>query len=452
MNSNYIKLKTQIKMGYWPGFIVGMYPSQFAYQPLNVDFHKAWKDVEEVNLYFHIPFCRWSCSFCTFFKVVEKKEDVFNRYVDKVIEQIQFYNRVFDRPIRVKSICFGGGTPNAIPAYSYIRIFDALKKTNFFYDKDLEPSIEVSPEDITLDYLKVLKTAGIQRVSMGVQSLRQDLRRDIGRGRNLEVSDILNDCRDLGLNINIDVINGIKHQDPDAFMDTLRELVEFGPETISTYILSGTDNGLIKNDPGFMSTKEKYAVFEEYYDYLTKNGYECESHVKFIKCGQNSTHQQKIYEYQGTPTLGIGCGARSYAPNIHYGNPWHQDKHKANKLIDDYISKPFEDLDWEGFVMNNDENKRRHVIYAWFMGVLDNDIYQQTFGSDFKEDFESEYQALINLDLVQCEGCLIKLNKKGRKYTDLIGVMFWSDKIEHMFNEDRTPCKNAENIQIVSID
>ncbi|EGQ9293874.1 radical SAM protein [Vibrio vulnificus] len=451
MNKSSRILKKQIQVGYWPGFIVGMYPSMFAYKPIPIDIKKSWKGVKEVNLYFHIPFCKWDCSFCTFFKVVKSEKSYFEKYTDKLIEQIHYYDEILPKGTIVKSICFGGGTPNAIPADHYKLIFNALNESSFVFDDSLEPSMEISPERITREYIETIADAGIKRLSMGVQSLRKELRRDMGRGRNLDLSELITAARDNSLNINIDVINGIRGQNNDDFMSTLKEILKFEPETISTYILSGVDNGLFKRDERIMTSSEKYDLFSEYYDYLTHHGYDCESHVKFIKKEQHSTHQQKIYEYEGTSTLGIGCGARSYNDFVHYSTPWVTDKKESNRLIDEYIEKDFKDLQWTGFYMNEDEIKRRSIIYAFFMGTLDFNTYQEKFGTEFKTDFPDEYEALLDNALVVESSSVLTLNEKGRKYTDLIGVMFWSASISAMFNARRLPTETQDTNNIIEI-
>jgi len=428
-------LKKKIQMGYWPGFIVGMYPSQFAYEPLKVNFKNVWENSEEVNLYYHIPFCKWKCPYCTFFSIVKNDTEYFSRYIDKINKQFEFYNNFFQKRIKIKSICFGGGTPNILPIKEYDKIFNTLAKGNVIFDKDLETSMEISPEIITDEYIEGLYHVGVRRLSLGVQSLKSDLRKSINREENLNVLNVIDKIRKRDMNINIDLINGLMGQDKESFMETLREIVKLSPETISIYPLSGENNSMFKTSSKLMSTREKYELFEIYYEYLLENGYRCESHVKFVRLNQNSTHQQKIYEYNGVETLGLGCGARSYNSHVHYSMKYSCDSCVESNSIDEFISsKDFNELPWVGYVMNEEENKRRTVVYSFFLGILDVSIYSKKFNSSVFDDFPEEINALIENELVGIiDKTKLVLTKKGIKYTDLVGTLFWSENINNVF-------------------
>lgn len=446
-------LRKQIQLGYWPGFIVGMYPSQFAYEPLEVDF-SSWVDVAETNLYFHMPFCQWHCNFCTFFKVVSFDDELFDRYVDRVCAQIRFYSDKFKSSVMIRSICFGGGTPNAIPAHHYARIFETLRDSNFSWDPDLEPSMEISPETITEDYVRQVRDAGVRRLSLGVQSLRDDLRKSVRRVRRLAIYDTIEMLKALGLNINIDLINGIKGQDGEAFMETaVKTAEELRPETISVYLLSGENTSLFKNHADLMTTAEKYELFDQYHAYFTGHGYRCESHVKFQREDTGSTHQQKIYEYRGTPTLGIGCGARSYNDAVHYSLPWINERLQATALIDGYLNVPFEDLPWTGFRMNHEENMRRACVYAFFAEHLDAESFRTRFGVSHLDAFPSEFAALVDNDLVTItDDTSVYLTYKGRRHTDLVGTLFWSDQMHRKFRRQRADVPARPRVRGRSLD
>ncbi|WAA09863.1 hypothetical protein [Fervidibacillus albus] len=83
--------------------------------------------------------------------------------------------------------------------------------------------------------------------------------------------------------------------------------------------------------------------------------------------------------------------------------------------------------------MNEDENKRRTIIYAFFMGTLDKGVYFDKYQTDVLEDYPEEFEALLDNELIEIVDKTIKLNRKGRRYTDLIGSVFWSPKVDSMF-------------------
>jgi len=84
--------------------------------------------------------------------------------------------------------------------------------------------------------------------------------------------------------------------------------------------------------------------------------------------------------------------------------------------------------------MNEDENKRRTMIYAFFMGKLDRKIYFDKYGTDALQDFPVELGALLQNDLIEIKDNEISLTRKGRKYTDLVGSIFWSERVESMYS------------------
>lgn len=422
-------LKAQMKFGYWTGLTMGMYPGQYAYEPIEVDFEKIWSDRKEVNLYFHIPFCKSLCPYCGFFTVAENDKEYMDRYIEKMNQQMSTYASFLNNGdgAVIKSICFGGGTPNHLPIKSYDLIFDTLHKLPLKFNKNLEPSMEISPELVNEEYIKGLKKVGIRRLSLGVQSLNLDLRRKINRESNYDLLELVDIIRRHDMNINIDIMSGIKGQTPAMFMDTLRKLMVFKPETISIYPMAGEDSSMIKRDENTMSNKEKYMLFREFYDYLLSMGYYCESSVKFVMKNQPSTHQQKIYEYEGIDTMGIGCAARSYNYYMHYSMESGFNHKNRRYLLDEYIKNDFEDMRYFGLTMNDTERKCRYAIYGFFIGNVDLIKYKELFKTDFKEDFKEQLDALIELGLVVKDGNYLILTKEGRVYTDIICAQFWSD-------------------------
>ena len=107
----------------------------------------------------------------------------------------------------------------------------------------------------------------------------------------------------------------------------------------------------------------------------------------------------------------------------------------AKKSIDDYINKKFEELQWFGVEINKNETKRRYVIYSFFLGGLDAEEYNNKFGSSVYDEYSNEINALVENELIDMSEnrSKIVLTKKGRKYTDIICMLFWSDDIKSLY-------------------
>ena len=433
-------LKKQIEWGFWPGFVMAMYPSQFTYEKVDIDVQDIWKNTTDINLYYHIPFCKWKCPYCGFFSVLQKDDEFMHRYVYKMIEQVKYYNSAFQKKVNIKSICFGGGTPNYLPIQYYYEIFNNLSNMNVSFSSELEPSMEISPEIIDENYVRQLKDIGIKRLSLGVQSLDENIRTSINRSNNYSLIQMVELLRKYDMRINIDIINGLEGQTPELFMSTLLEILAFKPENISIYPLAGKNSSVFKRDKNIMTSKEKYMLFNEYYDYLTSNGYDCESHVKFVRSDQSSTHQQKIYEYQGVETLGLGCAARSYNRFYHYSLESQFNMKTTNRieLLDHFLKTPFDEYIWYGIKIDEVEQKCRYVIYSFLVKQLEGQKYYDLFGTKFTDDFEEEIKAVIDNGLInQTSDDLFEITKKGRTYTDLLCMQFWSDKVKQIYDAKR---------------
>lgn len=432
-------LKTQMKMGYWTGFTMAMYPGQFAYEKIDVDFEKVWSDRKEVNLYYHIPFCKSLCPYCGFFTIAQNDVSYINKYVDQLNNQMKEYASFLNNGNGgvIKSICFGGGTPNYIPLQAHEKIFETLRKSSLVFDEKLEPSMEISPEIINEEYIKGLRDIGIRRLSLGVQSLNLDLRQKINRDNNYDLLQLADVMRKYDMNMNIDVMNGIQGQTPEMFMDTLEKLMEFKPETISIYPLAGKDSSMIKKDNQVMSNKEKYDLFRVFYDYLLDQDYYCESSVKFVKKNQPSTHQQKIYEYQGVDTMGVGCAARSYNYHTHYTVESRFNPKNRRQLLDEFLEDGYRNMTYYGINIDEQERKCRFAIYGLFIGKVELDKYKELFNADFEEDFKEQVEAILELELVKREGNCLVSTKEGIVYTDIMCAQFWSANVNEKYKKSK---------------
>lgn len=431
-------LKVKMRIGYWSGHTMAMYPNQFAYLPIDVDFERIWSDRKEVNLYYHIPFCKSLCPYCGFFTTSQNDSEYMSLYVDKLNRQMEYYASCFTQTATVKSICFGGGTPNHIPIREYFRIFDTLSKVNVRMDEKIEPSMEVSPELLTEDYVRELQRIGIRRLSLGVQSLNFDIRQTINRKGHYNILSLAEMMRRHNMNINIDVMSGIKGQKPKDFMDTLEQLMIFKPETISIYPLAGKDSSMIKKYDDVMTNKEKYELFRIFKEYLIEQGYYCESNVKFVLENQPSTHQQKIYEYEGVDTMGIGCAARSYNYYTHYTVESRFNDKNRQALLNEYINHDFRQMKYYGIHMNDTERKSRFAVYGAFIGKIDAAKFQKQFLQTIEDAFPEQIEALVNLRLLEKSGENYLLTDEGRVYTDMVCESFRSKELNELFEKIET--------------
>lgn len=434
MNKRLQELPEQIRNNYWPGMIFAKFPSHnFSVFTEVYDINKFWGNTNEVNLYFHIPFCKERCPFCKYFSVKTNDIEMLSNYMKKLRGELESNWSWFSKKPIIKSIAFGGGTPNFTSPSEYYDLFNLIYKMDAKLDPLIEPSMEVNPEIIDFTYMKELKNCGIKRLSIGLQSLNSEIRYRNSRN-DFDFLSFVDNVRRLSLNFNVDLIAGLGNQNEEMFLETLNSVVEVKPESISIYPL--VDSNLNKDNKSTdkMTYLQRYNLFEKYNNYLENNGYECESHIKFVRKGGNSTHQLKLYEYQGISTMGLGCGAVSYNNDICYSMGIVSNTNNAFSLINNYMETDYCDFKWYGTLISDEDKKSRFLMFALLLGRLKSEEYEAKFGISLRSDFEDHINVLLENHLIEMENNSdYTLTKKGRRYTDLVCMQFLTENAYNIY-------------------
>lgn len=189
-----------------------------------------------LELYIHIPFCISKCKYCDFLSA-PSKEGERQEYVKSLCKRIRSY-RTLAEAYHVVSIFIGGGTPSLLVPAQVFSIFDAVRET-FMVDKDAEITIEMNPGTVSPEKLIAYRQVGISRLSIGLQSVRNEELKVLGRIHTFE--DFLHTyemARREGFgNINIDLMSGIPFQTLDGWKESLEKVAGLGTEHISAYSL-----------------------------------------------------------------------------------------------------------------------------------------------------------------------------------------------------------------------
>ncbi len=190
-----------------------------------------------LSLYVHVPFCVGKCHYCGFYSTIYTQEQA-NEYVaalclEAANNQHVFYGRTFD------TIYIGGGTPTALSSEQLERLVAALNKY-FHISKDAEFTIEANPKTVSDSKLTLLQKAGVNRLSLGVQSFNDDVLQALGRVHSArEAVDAVMLARSSGFaNIGIDLIYGVPGQTDSQWNETLDRAIILKPEHVSAYSLS----------------------------------------------------------------------------------------------------------------------------------------------------------------------------------------------------------------------
>ena len=266
-----------------------------------------------LGLYIHIPFCKRKCFYCDFCSVAGENEALVKGYVRELKRCLCDYAKKADGHL-VDTIYIGGGTPTVLPVALLGEILEACF-SEYSVLPDAEISVEANPGTVTAEYLSELRTLGVNRLSIGLQSMQNNELSALGRihDRDTFLSTFYS-AREAGFdNISVDLMYGIPEQTKESFLDTLRRTVELSPEHISAYCLKveeGTPFGkmgdaLILPDDDTVSD-----MYELCAATLASAGYERYEISNFSRPGKHSRHNMRYW--LGSEYLGIGAAAHSY--------------------------------------------------------------------------------------------------------------------------------------------
>ncbi|MDE5870085.1 MAG: radical SAM family heme chaperone HemW [Muribaculaceae bacterium] len=264
------------------------------------------RKTEDFGIYIHFPFCRTKCKYCSFFKVGEDRAD-WERYA-RAVENEYKSRRVPEG--EVASLYMGGGTPSLAPA-SVIKRFREMIPFEIG-----EFTIEVNPDDVTEEKAIAWKDAGVNRVSMGVQSLIDEELKVIGRRHTADQAvKAYNILRKYFSNISLDLIFGIPGQTISSLTETLDSFLKLRPEHISAYSLmyeGGTTLTRMRDSGSIVETDEDDSVkmFRLINKMFHEAGYERYEISNYSLPGYRSHHNSSYW--LGVPYMGLGPGAHSY--------------------------------------------------------------------------------------------------------------------------------------------
>jgi oxygen-independent coproporphyrinogen-3 oxidase len=385
---------------------------------------------KQIGLYIHIPFCKQKCSYCDFCSYANK-ESFIKRYIQCVLKEIievgnnnkiDFENGKDDLFL-VKTIYIGGGTPSLIDSKYIVQIIEDIK-LNFEIDEKAEITIEVNPGTVTLEKLEDYKRAGINRLSIGLQSTHEHLLKEIGRIHTyLDFLDTFRFAREAGFeNINVDLMIGIPNQTLEEVKDSIEEIVSMEPEHISVYSLI-----LEENTPLFKKVEEGLELPNEDLERkmywavkqtLEQNNYIHYEISNFAKKGYESKHNLDCWNQK--EYIGFGIAAHSYTNGIRYSNI---------ENIEQYIKNYDEDKTEENLVFHEKQDMEAMQKEYMLLGLRKIDgVSIQEFKIKFVANpvflYHSELEKLVNEELLEIDGDQIKLTNKGLDLANIVWEEF----------------------------
>lgn len=324
------------------------------------------------NAYIHIPFCKSKCNYCSF--VSYPKLELKEKYIDALIREIkEEYNNE-----NLETLYFGGGTPSNLGINDFKKILSLFNFTN-----GAEITTEINPDGITEEYLKDLKSLGINRISIGTQSFDDEILKLIGRRhKGAQAKLALLYAKNAGFqNISLDFIYGLPTQDIKGFENDLKKAVELSVQHISLYGLK-IDEGcnFYQNPPKSLPDLDEQAdMYLKAIEILEAKGFEHYEISNFSLPKFNSKHNLNYWD--NNSYYGFGCAASGYVNEIRYTN-------ETN--VEEYIKNPLKKISEHKLSKQEILEEAIFLGFRKMTGININEINQR-----FEIDFNKKYAKIL---------------------------------------------------------
>lgn len=373
---------------------------------------------KEIGIYVHIPFCKRKCYYCDFISYSGKDSKI-NEYIEAMKKEIELQKI----KSQITTVYIGGGTPSYIESKHIKEIMDEIRKKNI--SKSAEITIEVNPGTVTLEKLIDYKDAGINRLSIGLQSTQDELLKQIGRIHGFEqFLETYKMAREVGFkNINVDLMLGLPNQRIKNLKESLESVIELQPEHISVYSLIVEDGTLIANkiESGDLDLPDEDLERNMYWyvkNTLELNGYKHYEISNFAKPGYESKHNMNCWNQK--EYIGIGLAAHSYRDITRYSNTEQMGEYIRN------VNK--ENLERNRIIheiQKEDDSKKEYMLLGLRqIEGIQISKFKEKFGDNPIYLFRNELKKLSDEDLIVVDEDNIRLTNKGIDLANLVWEEF----------------------------
>ncbi len=408
---------------------------------------------DTVGLYISIPFCRSKCTYCNFASGVYPASEQ-GRYVERLIEDLAAARAwagmlEVELPRRVETVYLGGGTPSLLAPALLERLFGAIR-CEFDIEPDAEITMECAPGQLADETLAALSAAGVNRVSLGVQSFVDREARLSGRLHNrAKVEADLRRLRASGIeNLNIDLIAGLATQSFASWEESLAALVDSGVPHASIYMLEVDEDSRLGRE--MLTAGTRYhaglvpcddaiaAMYERAIERLEKAGIGQYEISNFCRAGWASRHNRRYWERK--PYLGVGLDASSMlgaACDSGFGaEPARHGcvvRTSTTADLKAYLAGPQPlETDWLSAEQQHEE--------AWFLGLrmnegIDVTALEREFGQALVAPALETVRGLLEEGLADFDGETVRLTARGRLISNEVFRQFLADAPEKAGSE-----------------
>lgn len=382
--------------------------------------------MKDIELYLHIPFCARKCEYCDFLSAPAGRE-VQRAYKEALKREIRSFKQ--DEAYRAATVFFGGGTPSLLPGEWIAELMEALHDT-FPFAPDAEISIECNPGTADEKKLLTYRQAGINRLSIGLQSADDRELALLGRIHTWEdFCRIYEEAREAGFsNINVDLMSALPMQSEESWERTLRSVLAYQPEHISAYSLiieEGTpfyekyradDEQRAKGEkPIYLpDEEEERRMYERTKELLSRAGMHRYEVSNYAKDGYECRHNKGYW--QGVPYIGFGLGAASLMDDIVLEK---RVRYKKTDSLDAYLSGDFSQKDRQLLTQGEEMEEFMFLGLRLTEGVSASQ-FERRFGTSVDAVYGKVLKRQQELGLLKKCGERIFLTPRGMDVSNMV--------------------------------
>jgi len=384
-------------------------------------------------LYVHVPFCVSKCDFCNNHSYIGARDNVVHSYVDAVAKEADLYGRqhlIQRRP--VSSVYIGGGTPSALTVDQIDRLVSGIQYS-IPWRETREVTFECAPRSVRAHFMEALRSLGITRVSLGVQSFNNLLLKLNGRIHYAE--DTLRAARtirEVGFqSFNIDLMVGLLGETEHDWADTLARTIALGPDSITVYqteVPRGTqlyrDYQENRLPTDLVSWEVKHTRVERAFETLEAAGYTVASGYSAIKSPDHLLQYEK-HIATGGDLLGLGVSAFSFLGKSHFQNDITLESYESELIQDKLPLK-------RTYKLNESDRLVREFILQLKCGSVNTASLQSKFGHDPVQLFQDLLNGLENDGFLLQSDSRINLTRKGLVCVDRLLPRFFAPEFSNL--------------------
>lgn len=410
---------------------------------------KAAQESRELALYVAVPYCIRTdpdrCGYCLFPVEVYTGNNDLDTYFAYLRREGELYRGLFEND-RVVNIYFGGGTSNLYRADKYPQLMDLVRE-HFALPAGISITLEGIPQLFTREKLQKIQESGMNRVSMGVQQMNDELNALSGRKQTVKHTlQAIEWCQELGLPCNVDLIFGWPRQTVSTMMKDLELLVSTGIHHITHYELNvgGPTDFALNRRHELPSVTENLEMYRVSRDFLKSRGYVQLTPYDWEKI---DAPEQRLYEecdrgFRATDIFGWGYAGVSQFTGADGRGSWTYRQHTSIKDYYKAIDEGRIPLE-HGFTHQEVDN-RLSQLFRNLQGLeVDLDAYQRAFGTELLDEYAGAWQALTERGFIAIEGRKLRLVGDGVFYTPMIQTLLSRERIAELSSSLRASGRPA---------